>query len=278
MSVGSVNYIGVSGVSSPEQQRELREHADEVFHGLDATLALGIKAVHKTQWLDVPNKYGDAWYPVGEERFANAVSRHGRTDNIAQVYLDPETLAADPQYATNFIRRIKQRGQNWLHIIQFDMLPYQESPEALSYIIHEAKREVDLHEYLVVVQCHEPAMSEGPKKAVEKLKRLSPDEIDFVLFDASHGTGREMNPDALRPFIEEVHNDQEIDLLGVGIAGGLDAKAVEKHLPRLLADYPMLSWDAEGRLHQTDDGRLDMEAARAYLTASADALRRLSSL
>lgn len=268
------NYVGVSGASSPEQQAELRAHADRVFEGTDVSLALGVKAVHKTQWLDVPNKYGEAWYPVGEGQFADALQQRAGTDNIAQVYLEPEALAADPQYATNFIRRIKQRGQNWLHMIQFDLLPYQVAPEASSYIIHEAKRYVH-EEYSVIVQCHEAAMSEGPKTALEKLKRLSPDEIDYVLFDASHGKGREMDPDHLRRFLDAAYGDSGLNHVGFGVAGGLDAAAVEQHLPTILNDFPDISWDAEGKLHQTPDGSLDIDAAKAYLTASAEAIRSL---
>jgi len=271
------DLIGVSGVSSPEQQAELSAHANEVFDSKDIadgpSLTLGVKAVHKTQWLDVENKYGSSWYPVGEEQFRGALSRRVGGDGVAQVYLEPEMLAADPQYATNFIRRIKQRGQNWLHIIQFDMLPYHEAPEAFGYIVHEAKRDIGLSEFDVIVQCHEAAMSEGPKVAIEKLKRLSPDEIDHILFDASHGKGKEMNPDKLAPFLEEMASDPDMDHVGFGIAGGLDAAVVEKHVLKLRRSFPYLSWDAEGKLHQTADGSLDMEAAKAYLTASAEVLK-----
>lgn len=267
-------YVGVSGVSSPEQQAVLHAHADRVLDGTEVSLALGVKAVHKTQWLDSPNKYGEAWYPVGEEQFARALRQAGN-DNIAQVYLEPEALAANPQYATNFIRRIKQRGQNWLHTVQFDLLPYQDAPEALSYIIHEAKRDIGNQEVSVIVQCHEAAMSEGPKTALEKLKRLSPDEIDYVLFDASHGKGKEMDPEHLRRFLEVAYSDPEFNHVGFGVAGGLDAVAVEQHLPVILSDFPDISWDAEGKLHQTPDGSLDMDATKAYLTASAEVIRSL---
>jgi hypothetical protein len=268
------NYIGVSGVTSPEQQAELREHADIVFADLEVVLAIGVKAVHKTQWLDRPNKYGEAWYPVGEERFAGALRQDNRTDNIAQVYLEPEALSADPQYATSFIRRIKQRGQNWLHMVQFDMLPYQDAPEAFGYVIHEAKRDIDYREFYVLVQCHEAAMSEGPKTALEKLKRLSPDEIDHILFDASHGKGKEMDPDHLKRFLQAAFDDPDLAHVAFGVAGGLDATAVERQLPSILKDFPQISWDAEGKLHKTADGGLDMKAAKDYLSASAEVLKR----
>src|SRR5688572_19179571 len=102
------NYVGVSGVVNQEQQSNLTEYAEGVFENTDTILMLGVKAVHKTQWLDTTNKYGEQWYPVGENDFANALSRSFRSDNVAQVFLEPEALAADPQYATNFLRKIKR--------------------------------------------------------------------------------------------------------------------------------------------------------------------------
>lgn len=267
----SASYVGVSGVVNIEQQVELRDHADRVFDGTDAILALGVKAVHKTQWLDVPNKYGEAWYPVGENQFAEALEQG--TDNIAQMYLDSKMLIANPQYATEFVRRVKRRGQNWLHMIQFDLLPYHETPEALGYLVHEAKRDVGLKEHYTIIQCHQDAMSEGPKAAIEKLKRLSPDEIDYVLFDASHGKGEDMDPEKLLRFLDEAFTDPELEGVGFGVAGGLDAVAVERYLPRLLRFFPNISWDAEGKLHRTPDGRLDLDAAKEYLTVSAEVLK-----
>ncbi|HET6622454.1 MAG TPA: hypothetical protein VFG56_00790 [Candidatus Saccharimonadales bacterium] len=265
------SYVGVSGLVNREQQRELTDYAGNTLgNRTDTMLFLGVKAVHKTQWLDIENKYGPSWYPVGEEAFADTLDVG--SDAVAQMYLDPEILAANPQYGTEFIRRVKRRGHHWLNIIQFDLMPYRQNPEAFGYLIHEARREAGLREYKVIVQCHGEAMAEGPKPAIEKLKRLSPDEIDWVLFDASHGKGLEMEPDALRPFLETGLEDPDLAHVGFGVAGGLDAAAVERYIPELLRDFPEISWDAEGRLHRTDDGVLDMQAAKDYLRASGDVI------
>jgi len=264
-------YVGVSGVVNPEQQVELAEFARKAFAGNDETLLmLGVKAVHKTQWLDTENKYGRQWYPVGEHEFASALDGP-QTQNVAQVYLEPEALAADPDYGRRFIRRIKQRGAQWLHVIQFDMLHYHDSPEALSYLIHEARREDEVRndQYDVIVQAHSKAMADGPKATIEKLKRLSPDEISWVLFDASHGTGKTMDADNLKRFLEAGYADSDLDGVGFGIAGGLNAEGVLEHLPKVLEDFPHISWDAEGRLHLTEDRSLDMDAAKKYIAASA---------
>lgn len=270
------SYVGVSGVVNQEQQRTITEYARDVFELSDTVLMLGVKAVHKTQWLDVTNKYGPEWYPVGQESFSNALTYEAGNGNVAQVFLEPTELAADPQYAAQFIRQMKERGSDWLRIIQFDMLPYHRDPEALSYIIQEARHsDVDSHEYGTIVQCHSDAMSEGPAVAIEKIKRLSPDEIDWVLFDASHGTGKTMDPDALRPFLDAAFADEDLKRVGFGIAGGLDERTVLEKLPMLLAEYEDLSWDAEGKLHKTPDGSLDMDQTKRYLRASADIIQNI---
>ena len=82
-----------------------------------------------------------------------------------------------------------------------------------------------------------------------------------------------MDPDQLKRFLEAAFGDHDLAGVSFGVAGGLDATAVQAYIPGILKDFPQISWDAEGKLHQTADGRLDMDAAKAYLTASAEALR-----
>ncbi len=45
-------YVGISGVVNPVQQIELRGFAGDLQRS-GRQLALGVKAVHKTQWLDI---------------------------------------------------------------------------------------------------------------------------------------------------------------------------------------------------------------------------------
>lgn len=273
MSERNEPYVGVSGVVSQEQQRRLVELAR--MSGLTAKrqLLLGVKATHKTQYLDVVNKYGTQWYPVGESVFADALAEGSvPTYNVAQLYLEPESIKTDVFYPREFIRKIVKRGRGVLDALQFDMLPYQDNPQLWSHTIDEVK-----HQGMgVIIQAHAAAMEKGPKQAINDLVRLSDySDLDFVLFDASHGTGREMNPDALKRFLEEGYNDIDLEdrSTNFGIAGGLDEYTVETHLPSVLKDFPDISWDAEGRLHPRDgEGRLDIQKTRDYLFASARVL------
>lgn len=150
-------YVGVSGVTSPEIQTSLEDIYDEV--GLVAKnriLALGVKAVHKTQFLDIENKYGAEWYPVGESSFKNALrhdNQNQQTIAVAQTYLDPDYVdSAD--YRKAFVERICRRGTPWLQAVQFDMLPWHDNKDML-YFLEELKASYDLDIFL---QAHKPAM------------------------------------------------------------------------------------------------------------------------
>lgn len=268
-------YVGVSGVVSPEIQASLETiAADTGLHRKNRMLALGVKAVHKTQFLDIEqeNKYGPEWYPVGEEAFKNAL-RHDQpnpdTIAVAQAYLDIEHVDSW-QYRQKSLKRIVERGRPWLQAIQFDMLPWH-----VDAGIWELLEDVQEQGLQVFLQAHKSAMEIlGAKNAVRLIGRYANRGIiDYVLFDASHGTGTRLNTKSLEPFIAEAYDKFDKTKTGIAIAGGLNEQVVREDLPELVAKYPRLSWDAEGQLHPINsDGRkpLDLDIAAEYLRASSD--------
>jgi len=267
-------YVGVSGVVSPEIESQLeRIHMQSGLAEKGRLLALGVKAVHKTQFLDVENKYGTDWYPVGEEAFNGSLRHEYRSPvvlPVAQTYLDVEYVA-DRDYREAFVKRIVERGQPWLKGIQFDMLPWHNNDDMLGFLEH-VKESTGLEVFL---QAHGRAMEGlGPKGIIERLGNVA-SVIDYLLFDASHGTGTRLDVDALRPFIDEAYTQVDTSRTGIALAGGLNAEVVAEELPALVEAYPDLSWDAEGQLHPVDaDGRrpLDIPQTEAYLRASSSLL------
>jgi hypothetical protein len=266
-------YVGVSGVVSTEMQSSLETITTDVgLHKNGRLLALGVKAVHKTQFLDVENKYGSDWYPVGENAFAHAL-RHDNpnldTIAVAQAYLDIEHVDS-AEYRQQFLQRIIERGKPWLQAVQFDMLPWHNNTDTLNFL-----EEVKDNNVEVFLQAHKNAMEElGPRGIVRRLGRHA-HLIDYLLFDSSHGTGKRLDVEALEPFIAEASAEFSSGEVGIALAGGLNGAVVREDLPGLVADYPNLSWDAEGQLHPVNEAGkhpLDIAVTQDYLKASAEIL------
>lgn len=279
-------YVGVSGVANYENRQPsglvIREPQDlfvEAYaHNVglfetDRLLALGVKATHKTQFQDKENKYGRDWYPVGEEGLANAL-RHSKANPntlaVAQTYLDINHVQ-NSEYRRVFVNHIVERGRAWIQAIQFDMLPWHDNDDMLEFL-GEVKEDYDVK---ILLQCYGRAMEElGPKDAVQKLGRHAA-SIDYVLFDASHGTGKRMDAGKLDGFLDEAYSSDALAGVGFAVAGGLNASAVREDLPALLEKYPDLSWDAEGQLHPLNNAGkrpLQMDYVRDYLQASVDSI------
>jgi hypothetical protein len=264
-------YVGVSGVVSLEQQDVLRSQAEPLLQTRHR-LALGVKAVHKTQWLDIENRFGRDWYPVGSDIVTSVAKRKGDSDFlVAQMFLDTNEAnrLQVEDYEASFVRKLMGRTAGWLSAVQFDLLPWHRIDYSPLFEEMKAKREG----LEILLQCQGPIMKElgpgGSLKALDRYKGL----VDHVLFDASHGTGEEMNVDALKPFVEEA---AARDWLGVGVAGGLNGERVERHIPELIEFFPGLSLDAEGQLHINSDRsghQLNLQATGDYLLSAAAVVR-----
>lgn len=276
MSERSKPYVGISGIVNTDQQQFYTNTFNELglTEGPQARrLALGVKAVHKTQMLDVANKYGDAWYPVGEAQFAGALEPSDGTLCVAQAYLDVEYVD-DPDYRNEFIGRICRRGKAWLNAIQFDMLPWHKDESMLEFV-ETVKVETG---YAMLLQVHGEAMAQlGEEEVVRRLGKYA-HALDYVLFDDSHGKGVRMNSGKLKPFLDATYESSELAKVGIGVAGGLSAEVVREDLPALLADHSSLAWDSEGQLHkELPDGSRPLSPKRTvgYLHATADVLRNV---
>lgn len=274
------SYIGVSGLVSATQQKALTDSFIE--YGLSRSpisrqLALGVKAVHKTQFLDKENKYGIDWYPVGATSFAGALSdgayRGVDTLRIAQMFFEPDYKDIE-NYQQVFTDSVCRRGRTWLNALQFDQLPWHRDEAQLNFL--ETVKDKTQHQ--IILQAHGSSMDLlGPDGVAKVLGRYS-HAIDYILFDASHGRGIQMNTASLRPFIEAAYDSSTLQSVGIGVAGGLDGRAIRDNLAPLVADFPDLSWDSEAKLHpMRPDGSkpLSLNLADKYLKESAKLLKRI---
>ncbi|MCA9334861.1 hypothetical protein KC953_01835 [Candidatus Saccharibacteria bacterium] len=281
-------YVGVSGVVMQHewhpggesvrlpQQIFVEAYAQKAgLYDAGRVLALGVKVTHLTQFQDKDSKHGRDWYPVGESEFAEALGpkeKHPNTLGVAQVYLSQRHIE-NSAYRDEFMDRVVRRGHAWLQAVQFDMLPWHDRGETVDFV--ENVRDT-MPDTKIILACHGRAMRElGLKKAVRRLGSFAP-YIDYVLFDASHGKGIPMNVEQMDMYLEHTHESSALTSVGFAVAGGLDMERVKDDMPRLLAKYPDLSWDAEAQLHPLNNiGRrpLQMDRVKQYLEASVECLR-----
>lgn len=258
------------------QHQFLQAHAEKAgLHDSGRMLALGVKATHETQVEDRENEYGRDWYPVGKEEFANAINPRLLTKDtmtVAQVYLKRSEVH-NHKYFHTFMNNIHWRGSKWLQAVQFDMMPWDEN-EKLLRSVGITKQ---FFQTSTLLHVHGPAMERlGPKGVVRRLGKFA-SSLDYILFDASHGTGKRLDVTALKPFLEEVYSSEALSGVGFAVAGGLNAEIVYEELPVLLEDYADLSFDIEGQVHQLkNDGTrsLNMDAAKKYITAAVEVIRQ----
>jgi hypothetical protein len=264
-------YVGVSGVGTPETQQQLIELFDEAGLREKRKLMLGVKTLHKCQWLDQPWVRDDGWDLVGEQAFRGAVTKSERTFNIAQAYFDQREVG-DQWYRRAFLERMYARGEGWIDGIQFDSYPWHENKD-LTAFLHETKdRYPDTQIYL---QCHEKSMQRYNPQQIARILGEHAEALDYILFDASHGKGIRLNTTQLAPYIEEAFASDKLAHVGVALAGGLYGPIVREDLPELVSQFPELSWDAEGKLHPvSDDGRmlLNMNVVKDYFDASQEVI------
>lgn len=285
-------YIGVSGVVTHKNKQPsglvvtepqvlwLQSYAEKAgLFDTNRQLALGVKAVHQTQWDDSPmtrgsQSYGEEWYPVGADQIRDVMSqqsKHERTMGVTQMYFD-RAKVHDEAYRNQFMARTAFRCRKWIDAIQYDSMPWHED-ERLFRSLEFAKE--SLASMTTIVQCHDHAMDALKERKVSKILGSHAGVIDYVLFDASHGLGKAMDIESLDRYLETVYASDRLSKVGFAVAGGLDAETVEEKLPYLLEKYPDLSWDAEGKLHPLNNARkrpLQMDTVKKYLESSVNVI------
>lgn len=264
-------YIGVSGVGSTNTQQQIIERFESTNLCKKRTLLLGVKALHKSQWLDQPWTRDPEWDIVGRHAFQTVLNKDRRALNIAQAYFD-QACVGEKWYREAFLERIYARGASWIDGIQFDSLPWHNNADLLRFL-HETKEQYP--DTLVLLQCHEQSMQRySPNQLVQKLGAYAA-ALDYVLFDASHGKGIRLDVERLSPYIEEAFGSSALDHVGVALAGGLCDTVVREELPSLVERFPELSWDAEGKLHPrnaTGGMPLSLDTTMGYFEASRKVL------
>jgi hypothetical protein len=198
--------------------------------------------------------------------------RYPRVESISGLWMDdPRCLnlvhyGADTPPDVDTLLRLFELAGPLCHGFQFNgAWPYR----ADLFRLHEAAahRGRDLR---VVLQVRVPAHL-GTATVTWPSRAHYAGLFSDVLLDASGGEGRAFDYAYADTWVEECRSRLG-DKIGVGVAGGLCAETLATVAP-LLSDG--ISCDAEGRLRDGADGggRLDLDRAKAYLDAAAEAVR-----
>jgi len=118
-------------------------------------------------------------------------------------------------------------------------------------------------DYRIVLQLGQKAVEAagGTAQSVVDMLYHYAGIVDDVLFDPSGGLGKSFDTERAREFLSSIA-EQGWDI-GLGVAGGLGPDSLNLVEP-LIADFPNLSIDAQGRLRNADND-LDLNAVNAYL-------------
>jgi hypothetical protein len=226
---------------------------------------IGIQATGKTQILDVPNKRGQMWHPVGDS-IARAASNEdsGFTKPFVHVFFDgkdelEQGVANVMRRTRRYVQGLQFNGLAWLDI---DYRPFMhifnEVYPSQSTILQAGSNTLNSH---------------SPSELADGIETMP---VDYLLLDPSGGEGKQMDSTRIRNYVDEIYQSQIP--VGVALSGGLDAKNVEELIGPLMEDYPDLSCDAEGRLRKGPEGStvIDIEAVDAYLVACKQTIQRHS--
>lgn len=232
-------YVGVTGYTSASQVEHSLKFVPE-----DSVRKLMVGVLVSSKTLEgLTNSYKHRYPPIG---------------TVKDIFLDdPRCLNLihyntkdAPNLVSQVLKLAELAGDN-CHGFQFNI----RWPD----IDHLAEIRHQLPNHQIVVQIGSGALRAfvnendplGPMLMREKLSQYADrGVIDYMLFDPSGGTGRPFNPDTAVRMLQP-YQGQEL-AYGLGVAGGLSAATIDLLLP-VVAEFPRVSWDAEGRLRDADD-------------------------
>lgn len=228
-------YIGVSGLTAPEQAREML--ALLIAHGCDRLLMIGVLASRRS-CLGLDQE--PATRHPAPESFPRIFQDHPLAFNVIHYHTDRlEDLGAQLSAVASF-------GGSYLDGFQLNV-SWPPPSELAAFRAERPKMRL-------ILQIGAPELREHtPRELASRLRKYE-GLADDVLLDASRGTGQPLDARKVRPYLEALAESG----FCLGVAGGLGPDSLHLAEP-LLQDFPRLSLDAESRLR---DGRDQFDPIR----------------
>ena len=236
-------YIGITGFM---RQEEVLEVFNVVPLEPERRIMVGVLASLKTM-----RGFQNKWprrYPMAD-RISGIFIRHPATLNVIHYNAkELNTLCFQMLTITEF-------GGYHLHGLQLN-IPWPPQMELQKY-------RCVFHDKQIILQIGSQAfqaVDSSPKQLAVAVKNYV-GLIDYVLLDLSGGEGKLMDVAKIREYLQAL-KEKDLDI-GIGIAGGLCPETLETIIP-LIAEFPDISIDAEGRLRDQSDN-LDLLVVKKYL-------------
>jgi len=230
-------YVSVSGIETIEQIRAL-----EIAKPTGSpALLVGVQASEKSQYRKIENSRGPNWHPVGEDiwkLFGNDEDHRVARRVIHYSYADTQDPNDVARLTGECIDRIpgECRVDGW----QFNNLAWHEKDYTKVLELTKARLGADF----IIAQLSGSILAHSDP--VELAKRLAESGVSHTLLDSSGGSGKSFDETLYERFLEALA--RHAPDIGLGVAGGLGPGEHLEPYRRLLAQYPDLSCDAEGKL------------------------------
>ncbi len=264
------SYIGVTGLMTAEQVRQVASAIPTMGWRLDRPLMLGILMSSKTA-NGIPNKYPKR-YPRLKDVFKITDPVDGGTRWNAPLL--PIIHYATDDHATVALQILGlKKCLDWeyeetvhTHVSGFQI----NTPWPDLRLFHELGFESHFGKnFRIVLQVgraalKQAAMGRGSCQPDELVTMLRPyvGAVSDILLDPSGGMGMPVDPAQASDYLDAI---KAAGLrFGLGVAGGLDAQSLDQLAP-LLERHPDVSIDAEGRLRDPATDELDLGKARDYV-------------
>jgi len=238
-------YIGITGFSKPEEVFS----ALEVFpKGISRKLMVGVLASYRSL-RGIPMKPRWAKRMPDPTTISRLFLNDERVVNLIHLSTEEETVLED------MLKIHSLAGQNF-HGFQLN-IAWPQINQLISY------RAAVGRGYRIVLQIGQKAMEAVGGTIQDTANKLSHyvGVIDDILFDPSGGQGKPFDTRQAYKFLSVI-TDKGWNI-GLGVAGGLGPDSLNLVEP-LIAKFPNLSIDAEGRLRNNQND-LDLKAMSDYL-------------
>ncbi|MEA3249610.1 MAG: hypothetical protein U9Q03_04630 [Patescibacteria group bacterium] len=241
-------YIGITGFENAEQATKMCQVLSaNCAVDRDRRLMVGVMMNRETL-NGQPSEWTDVWPDRDEIR--HIFTDHHRAMNTIH-YVDDrfDDLLTRLTHAAGY-------GGYELDAIQIDV-PWPDVDGMMTFC--------DIYRHLqIVLQLNTVALKmagDDPATVVRWLSDYN-GAVDCVLLDKSEGQGKPLNPDELLPFLRAIRT--HIPDLSLAVAGGLGPDTLHFVEP-FFEEFPDISLDACGQLHQEKDQRKPLDPNRSEL-------------